>query len=88
MSPINARNERIIVEKRDPDCYRVEGDLTLLPHEDFLDAIYKYMNRNDHEFLHLTNVEAEAIDGSGKNWNGPSVNLEIRHIRTIVPRIK
>jgi hypothetical protein len=83
MSSINARNERILVET---DRYRVEGDLTLLPHEDFLDAIYKYMNRNDQEFLHLTNVEAVALDGSGQNWNSPALNLEIRHIRAIIPQ--
>jgi hypothetical protein len=82
MSPINARNERIVVET---DRFRVEGDITLLPHEDALDAIYKYVNRSDQEFLPLTNVEAVAIDGSAETWNSPSLNLEIRHIRIIIP---
>jgi hypothetical protein len=82
MSPINAHTERIIIET---DRHRVEGDITLLPHEDFLDALFKYLNRSDQEFLPLTNVEAVAIDGSGDNWNSPALNLEIKHIRMILP---
>lgn len=82
MTPIDARNERIIVET---DRFRVEGDITLLPHEDSLDAIYKYINRSDQKFLPLANVEAVALDGSGQGWNSPSLNLEIKNIRIIVP---
>jgi hypothetical protein len=85
MSPINTHNERIIIET---DRHRVEGDVTLLPHEDFLDALFKYLNRGDQEFLPLTNVEAVAIDGSADNWNAPALNLEIKHIRIVFPQRK
>ena len=83
MSPINVWNERIAVET---DRYRVEGDITLLPCEDYRNALYKYINRGDHEFLHLVNVEVVALDGSGQNWNSPSINIEIRHIRSVVSK--
>jgi hypothetical protein len=83
MSPIDVLNERIVVET---DRYRVEGDITLLPHEDNYDALYKYINRSDQEFLYLVNVEVAALDGSGRNFNYPALNLEIRHIRSVVPK--
>ena len=56
----------------------------VLSHEDFLDAIYKYMNRGDQEFLALINVEAVALDGSGEHWNSPALNLEIEQIRMLL----
>ena len=82
MSPIEVLNERIVVET---DRYRIEGDRKL-PEGGYRNALYDYINRSDEEFLFLVNVEIVALDGSGRNWNSPTLNLERRHIRLVVPK--
>jgi hypothetical protein len=79
---LEARKERIVVET---DRYRVEGDI-ILPPNGYSDQLFNYIKRDDKEFLYLENVELEALDGSGRNWNTPVLNLERRHIRSVVPK--
>ena len=81
MPTIDLRRERVVVET---DSYRVEGDITL-PQGSYRDALSDYLNRNDQEFLHLSNVELLALDGSGQSWSYPFLNLARRHIRLVVP---
>jgi len=81
MSPIDVRCKRIVVET---DRYRVEGDVTL-PQESYRNLLADYMNHREEEFLFLTNVEMIALDGSGRDWNSPSLLLARRQIRVVVP---
>jgi hypothetical protein len=82
MSLLEARKERIVVET---DRYRVEGDI-ILPPNGYSDQLFNYIKRDDKEFLYLENVELEALDGSGRNWSSTVLNLERRHIRSVVPK--
>ncbi len=82
MSPIEAKKERIVVET---DRYRIEGDV-VLPPNGYTNPLSNYMNRDDQEFLCLENVELVALDGSGRNWTSPVLNLRRRHVRSVVPK--
>ncbi len=81
MPAIDLRLERVVIET---DTYRVEGDITL-PQGSYRNALSDYINRNDQEFLLLSNVELQPLDGSGQGWTYPLINISKRHIRLIVP---
>jgi len=82
MSPVALRKERIVIET---DLYRIEGDI-LLPPDGYANPLSNFMNRDDQEFLYLENVELVALDGSGRNWNSPKLNLRRRHVRSVAPK--
>lgn len=82
MSPIALTKERIVIET---DRYRIEGDIALPPNG-YIDPLSNYMNRDDQEFLCLENVDLVALDGSGRNWKSPTLNLRRRHVRSVAPK--
>jgi hypothetical protein len=81
MSSTDVRHERVVVET---DRYRVEGDITL-PHEGYRSSLSDYLNRRDQDFIILTNVELLSLDGSGRDWQTPTLMLARQHIRLVVP---
>ena len=75
------RQERVVIET---DRYRIEGMLTL-PREGYRSRLSDHINRRDHEFFTLQDVELKALDGSGMDWRADVLMLGRRHIRLIVP---
>ncbi|MBN1363664.1 MAG: hypothetical protein JW976_02555 [Syntrophaceae bacterium] len=82
MLSVKVKKERIVVET---DRYRIEGDI-VLPPNGYANPLSNYINRDDQEFLCLENVELVALDGSGRNWTSPVLNLRRRHVRSVVPK--
>jgi hypothetical protein len=84
MHPIDLITTRIILET---DLYRVEGDITLPPLQDISHGLSKFINSGDLDFLYLVNVEMVPLDGSGPVRNYRFMNLAIRNIHLIVPKM-
>jgi len=81
MPVTDVRLERVVIET---DRYRVEGDIRL-PQEGYRSRLSDYLNRRDQEFIVLVNVDLQALDGSGRDWQTPVLMLARQHIRLVVP---
>ena len=81
-APVEVRVERIIAET---DLYRIEGDVAL-PSGGYTNALCEILNRNEDKFISLENVELSALDGSGRSWRTPALDLAKKQIRLVVPK--
>lgn len=81
MPVADVRLERVVIET---DRYRVEGDIRL-PQEGYRSRLSDYLNRRDQEFIVLVNVDLQALDGSGRDWQTSVLMLARQHIRLVVP---
>jgi Family of unknown function (DUF6812) len=74
------RDERIVVETH---RYRLTGVLRL-PRDGYRSRLTDYLNASEREFLPLTDVELEPLDGTPASRR-PFVALSIRHIVLAMP---
>ena len=81
-APVEVRMERIVAET---DLYRVEGDIAL-PSGGYTNALLDILNHNEDKFITLENVELAALDGSGRSWRTPALDLAKKQIRLVVPK--
>jgi Family of unknown function (DUF6812) len=75
------RDERIIVET---DRYRLTGVLRL-PRDGYRSRLTDYLNAAEREFLPLTDVEIEPLEGTRAPTHRSFLALSIRHIVLAMP---
>lgn len=75
------RDERIIIET---NRYRLTGMLRL-PRDGYRSRLTDYLNASEREFLPLTDVEIERLDGTPAPTHRPFLALSIRHIVLAMP---
>ena len=64
--------------------YRITG-LLRLPPDGYRSRLSDYLNAPDREFLSLTEVEVEAVDGDGTIERYPFLALSLRHVVVAAP---
>ena len=78
---MDLREERVVLET---DRYRITGGLTL-PEEGFRSRLSDYVNQRDREFLVLSEVTIEPLDGSDQPRAEPFLMIGRSHVRLIAP---
>ncbi len=75
------RDERIVVETQ---RHRITGVLRL-PRDGYRSRLTDYLNASERDFLALTDVEIEALDGEGPLERRDFVALSLGHVVLVMP---
>ena len=70
------RDERIVVET---ERYRIEGNLKL-PRDGYRSRMTDYLNSSERDFIALTDVRIEPLDGQRAPQHQPFIALSRHHI--------
>jgi hypothetical protein len=75
------RDERIVVETA---RHRITGVLRL-PRDGYRSRLTDYLNASERDFLALTDVEIEPLEGNGSPDRRDFVALSLSHIVLVMP---
>jgi hypothetical protein len=75
------RDERIVVETA---RHRITGVLRL-PRDGYRSRLTDYLNASERDFLALTDVELEPLDGDGPLERRDFVALSLTHVVLVMP---
>jgi hypothetical protein len=75
------RDERIVVETA---RHRISGVLRL-PRDGYRSRLTDYLNASERDFLALTDVEIEPLDGDGPVGRRDFVALSLSHVVLVMP---
>jgi hypothetical protein len=75
------RAERITAET---PRYKITG-LLHLPRDGYRSRLTDYLNASERSFLALTDVEIDAVDGTGRVQRRPFLALSLRHVVMVMP---
>jgi hypothetical protein len=75
------RGERVMVET---DRHRITGVLQL-PRDGYRSRLTDYLNASERDFLALTDVEIEALEGGGAIERRKFVALSLSHVVLVMP---
>jgi hypothetical protein len=75
------RDERVVVETA---RHRITG-LLRLPRDGYRSRLTDYLNASERDFLALTDVEIELLDGGPPLERRPFVALSLSHVVLVVP---
>jgi hypothetical protein len=79
---MDMRVERVVLET---DRYRIVGDLHL-PHEGYRSRLSDYLNRGAPEFIALTSVEIEPLDGGAGRERRDFIAVGRRQVALAYPQ--
>jgi hypothetical protein len=74
-------DERIVVET---ERHRITGDLRL-PRDGYRSRLTDYLNASERDFLALTDVEIEMLDGGAPLERREFVALSLSHVVLVMP---
>lgn len=75
------RDERVVVETA---RHRISGVLRL-PRDGYRSRLTDYLNASERDFLALTDVEIEPLDGGSPLERRPFVALSLSHVVLVMP---
>jgi Family of unknown function (DUF6812) len=75
------REERIVVETA---RYRITGLLSM-PRDGYRSRLTDYLNASERDFIALTDVELQPLDGSGSGERQPFLALSLSHVVLAMP---
>lgn len=75
------REQRVVIET---DRYRITGLLSL-PRDGYRSRLTDYLNASERDFLALTDVDLERLDGRGNVEHRDFVALSLSHVVLALP---
>ena len=75
------REQRVVIET---DRYRITGLLNL-PRDGYRSRLTDYLNASERDFLALTDVDLERLDGRGNVEHRDFVALSLSHVVLALP---
>jgi Family of unknown function (DUF6812) len=78
---VEQREQRVVIET---DRYRITGHLSL-PRDGYRSRLTDYLNASERDFLALTDVELERLDGRGNLEHRDFVALSLSHVVLALP---
>ena len=75
------REQRVVIET---DRYRITGLLNL-PRDGYRSRLTDYLNASERDFLALTDVDLERLDGRGSVEHRDFVALSLSHVVLALP---
>jgi hypothetical protein len=78
---VEHRDERIVVET---ERHRITGALSL-PRDGYRSRLTDYLNASERDFLALTDVEIESLEGGAPIERRSFVALSLSHVVLVMP---